>query len=146
MQELEKKTERNGGNSEVKNRTEVAVCRLPCGGDSLKTTCATATTKRRQLAGESKERIPRVEWYVPRRSHGERLASQGEGELEKGTCGRVSQEEPQRGIREMASRQGGSAAKGSSAVKLVGRNRIITRGGCVGETRHKFCWAHKLTK
>ena len=51
---------------------------------------------------------------------------------EKGTCGGVSQEEPawnQGPAREVASRQGGSAAKGSSsAVKLVGRNRIITRG------------------
>ena len=49
----------------------------------------------------------------------------------KGARGGVSQEEPawnQGPAREVASRQGGSAAKGSSAVKLVGSNRIITRG------------------
>ena len=53
----------------------------------------------------------------------------------KGARGGVSQEEPawnQGPAREVASRQGGSAAKGSSAVKLVGRNRIIyTRKGSV---------------
>jgi hypothetical protein len=37
--------------------------------------------------------------------------------------------------RDMASRQGGSAAKRSLAVKLVGRNRIITRGKEVPCTR-----------